>query len=65
MSAKMWLYIVVAFITIWSMEAVRINEIFKKNRRYQALTFYFLLMASITYLVTNFLWDFVVYSKII
>lgn len=65
MSAKVWLYIAVILITIWSMDAVRINEIFKKNRKYQALVFYFLLATSISYLVTNFIWDFVTYSKII
>ena len=65
MSAKVWLYIAVILITIWSMDAVRINEIFKKNRKYQALVFYFLLATSISYLVSNFIWDFVTYSKII
>ena len=65
MSANVWLYIAVILITIWSMDAVRINEIFKKNRKYQALVFYFLLATSISYLVTNFIWDFVTYSKII
>ena len=65
MSAKVWLYVAVSILTIWSLEAVRINQIFKKNRHYQALVFYFLLAVSIVYLVTNFIWDFVTYSKII
>ena len=58
MNGKIWVYAVVTLITIWSMDALRINEIFKKNRYYQALVFYFLLAVSIIYLVTNFIWDF-------
>lgn len=57
MNAKFLIYIGVAIAVIWSLEAVNINQIFKKNRFYQARVFYFLLAASITYLATNFFWD--------
>jgi len=39
------------------MDSININAIFKKNRRYQALTFYLLLILGIAYLVTNFIID--------
>ena len=55
--SKFFLYIVVTILVIWSMESVNINQIFKKNRLYQARVFYFFLGISLIYLVTNFLLD--------
>ncbi len=57
MVGKFFLYIIVTILVIWSMEAVNINQIFKKNRIYQARLFYFFLGISMIYLVTNFLMD--------
>ena len=57
MSSKMFIYIIVAIIVIWAMDSVNINQIFKKNRIYQARTFYFLLALSLIYLITNFIYD--------
>lgn len=57
MNAKFLMYIGVAIAVIWSLESVNINQLFKKNRFYQARVFYFLLAASLTYLATNFFWD--------
>lgn len=57
MSGKFFLYIVVTLIVIWSMDSVNINQIFKKNKIYQARIFYFLLGVSLIYLVTNFIMD--------
>lgn len=57
MTVKFILYIFVGVITIWSMESININQIFKKNRIIQARLFYFFLTISIIYLVTNFFYD--------
>ena len=57
MAGKFFLYIAVTFLVIWAMDAVNINQIFKKNRVFQARVFYFLLGVSLIYLVTNFLMD--------
>ena len=57
MLAKFFLYVVVTILVIWSMESVNINQIFKKNRLYQARVFYFFLGISLIYLVTNFFLD--------
>ena len=57
MQGKFLLYIIVSILVIWSMESLNINQLFKKNRVYQARLFYFLLGLSIIYLVTNFLMD--------
>ena len=40
------------------------NSLFKKNRVLQARVLYFMLALSMTYLVTNFIWDFFTVSKI-
>lgn len=62
---KFFLYIAVTIAVIWSMDSVNINQIFKKNRVYQARVFYFLLGISLIYLVTNFVWDLFISVKII
>ena len=43
MKGKIFLYLIVSIITIWSFESVNINSIFKKNRNVKAPIFYFLL----------------------
>ena len=53
------LYSIVLVIVIWTMDGININHIFKKNRVYQARVFYIMIIFSITYLVTNFLLDFI------
>lgn len=57
MAGKFFLYVIVTFIVIWSLDSVNINKIFKKNKVYQATVFYFLLGTSLIYLVTNFIMD--------
>ena len=61
MTGKIIVYIIVSVAVVWSLEAVNINGIFKKNRIFQARLFYFFLGLSMIYLVTNFIWD---YGKI-
>ena len=58
MSVKFFIYIFVTILVIWSMEAVNINQIFKKNKVYQARVFYLLLGLSMVYLISNFIFDF-------
>jgi len=53
------LYSIVLVIVIWTMDGININHIFKQNRVYQARVFYIMLIFSITYLVTNFIIDFI------
>lgn len=57
MQGKFFVYILSTILVIWSMESVNINQIFKKNKVYQARLFYFLLGISLIYLVTNFFMD--------
>lgn len=63
MLGKLLLYAFVTVVVIWAMDAVNINQIFKKNHVVQARVFYFLLGLSLIYLVTNFLMDLFISSK--
>lgn len=60
---KFILYILVTILTTWAMDAVNINAIFKKGQVIKARVVYFLILLSIIYLVTNFIYDFI-YLKI-
>lgn len=65
MSVKVILYILVSILVIWTLDCININKIFKKNKVLQARVFYLLLAFSFIYLITNFIWDFFLSSKII
>ena len=61
---KFAVYILSAIIVVFSIDAVNINAIFKKNKVFQARLFYFLLGLSMIYLVTNFLMDLFTITKL-
>ena len=63
MKGKFIVYIIVSILVIYAMDSVNINQIFKKNRVFQATLFYFLLGVSLIYLVTNFIMDLYVSLK--
>ena len=65
MSAKTILYIITTPLVIWALESININNLFKKNRYYQARALYLILSLSLSYLTVNFIYDFFMYSKII
>ena len=56
---KFAVYILSAIIVVWSMDAVNINIILKKNKVYQARVFYLVLIFIFTYLLGSFLYDFI------
>ena len=64
MTGKFLVYLFSTIIVIWTMDAVNINKIFKKNRIIQARIFYFLLGISLIYLVANFFMDLFMSIKI-
>ena len=64
MKGKFFVYLIVTIITVWAMDSVNINQIFKKNKVIQARVFYFLLGVSLIYLVTNFIMDLFTYGKL-
>lgn len=64
MSVKFFIYLFVTVVVIYAMDAVRINQIFKKDRVFQARLFSFLVALALVYLVSNFIMDFFTASKI-
>lgn len=60
---KFLVYVLSAIIVTWSMDAVNINGIFKKNQVFKSRVFYFVLLLSLIYLLGNFIYDFI-YIKI-
>lgn len=65
MSVKFFIYVFVSILVVWAMEAVNINQIFRKNKVIQARVFYLLLGLSMIYLVSNFVYDFFLSTKMI
>lgn len=55
---KFILYLFVLPLVIYTMDSVNFNSIFKKNKVFQSRIFYILVMFSLSYLVCNFLYDF-------
>ena len=55
---KLIIYLFVIPLTIYAVDSVNINGIFKKNKIYQARVFYILLVFGLSYLTANFLYDF-------
>ena len=64
MNTKIILYIVTVPLIIYVLEGLNINHIFKKNRVVQATLFYLIATICISYLVVNFICDFLLYTKI-
>jgi len=56
--SKIALYVLVMPFIIWAMDSVNINQIFKKDRYYQARIIYLAIIFGLSYLVVNFLNDF-------
>ncbi len=57
MTGKILLYFIIGFVVIYAMDSLNINGIFKKGRVIQARILYFMIFMSLTYLVTNFIYD--------
>ena len=62
---KSILYILILPFTIWAMEGLDLNKLFKQSRVYQARIMYLMIAMAISYLVVNFLYDFFINFKII
>ena len=62
---KAVLYVFTLIMTIWAMEGLDLNKIFKQSRIYQARIMYLIFAMSISYLVTNFMYDFITSFQII
>ncbi len=54
---KIVLYLITVPFIIWIVESINLNQIFKKNRVYQAQLFQLVLVMIISYLLVNFFYD--------
>lgn len=62
---KIVLYIIILPLTLWSMEGLNLNNLFKQSRIYQARIMTLLFAISTTYLVVNFFYDFFISFKLV
>lgn len=62
---KIVLYLVILPLTIWSMEGLNLNNLFKQSRVYQARIISLMFAISITYLVVNFFYDFFISFRLV
>ena len=58
-------YIIIFIFTIWAMEGLDLNRLFKQSKVYQARIMYLMISMSITYLTVNFLYDFFINFKVV
>ena len=61
---KITLYLISLIITIWSLESININGLFKKNRYYQSRVLFIIISMSISYLVVNFIYEFLSFKSL-
>ena len=61
---KFAVYILAAIISLFALDSVNLNVIFKKNKVIQARVFYLVLVFIFTYLLGSFLYDFI-YLKLL
>ena len=65
MNVKAILYLLVTPFTIYCLDSLNINHLFKKNKIVQARIIYLMIGVALSYLVVNFLYDFYDVSRII
>ena len=61
---KITMYLIILIITIWALESININGLFKKNRYYQARVLYIIISMSLSYLVVNFIYEFLKFNSL-
>ncbi len=62
MTIKTILYLIVVPFSILAIDSINFQNVFKKNRYYQARILFMFLAMGLSYLVVNFLYDFFISS---
>ena len=57
MIGKLLVYLIVTAVVAVALDSLNINQIFKKNKVFQARLFYFLIALSLIYLISNLIFD--------
>jgi len=55
---KIVIYIIVTAIVLYGIDSINMMKIFKKNTYYSSRVFYIVIVISLAYLATNFIYDF-------
>ena len=61
---KLAVYVLAAIISLFALDSINLNVIFKKNKVVQSRVFYLVLVFIFTYLLGSFLYDFI-YLKLL
>ncbi len=64
MNIKLILYIVTSMLSVYALSGVNFNGIFKIKKEIEARVLVIILSLSMAYLLTNFINDFLIVSKI-
>lgn len=62
MTIKAILYLIVVPFAILAVDSINFNNVFKKNKYYQARMLFMFLVMGLSYLVVNFFYDFFISS---
>ncbi len=65
MTIKTILYIILVPFSLLALDSINIQNVFKKNKIFQAKMLYIMLTMALSYLSVNFLYDFFTNSRII
>jgi len=65
MNYKTYIYAITALVSAYALSGVNFESFIKKNKRIEAIILVVLLSIGISYLVTNFITDFINVSSII
>lgn len=65
MNLKIIVYILVIPLSVWALDSINFNNLFKKNRYYSSRVLVFMLSMALSYLVVNFIFDVFANGKII
>lgn len=64
MNYKVYLYVFFTFLNIFTFSAIDFSKILRKNKNIEAKILVFLLSFGFSYLITNFIYDFITCSKL-
>ena len=65
MNYKTFIYVVITLLTAFTLTGINFNGLFKKNHSLEAKIFVGLITMAVSYLVTNFIIQFMEFSKIL
>lgn len=65
MGIKAIFYTLTVPLVLYGMDSININLIFKKDKLLQARIFYLIICLALSYLVTNFLYDFFLNTRVL